>query len=63
MTAPTLDINLTDQPITVLDGMLTRLYAEHVGAEGEAREDAHLRIMAIVGELNARDDRWIESRG
>lgn len=60
MTAPTLDIDLTDQPITVLDGMLTRLYAEHVGAEGEARVDAHLKIMAVVREQRRRTDAWLE---
>jgi len=62
MTTPTLDIDLTDQPDAVLDGMLTRLYAEHVGAEGEARVDAHLKIMAVVREMGRRTEAWVKGR-
>lgn len=64
MRTPTLtDIDLSTEDDTVLDGMLHRLYAEHVAAEGDAREDCHLKIMVIVGELSRRADVWLASRG
>lgn len=62
MTVP-LDIELSSEPDLHLDAMLMRLYARHLDAEGDAREELHWQIMAVIREQAVRLERWLVERG